>query len=123
MSEIYKGFSKKVIGEQLNNLVVITRQPNSLKAEIQENRLKGLRNYMQAIVGPLVSHIEEGLIKPEEMVFILTSASLWFHLVHVLKTDKLPLGPSVKKMFETKINKELPEIDVKCPFCKKTFSV
>lgn len=119
-----KGFSRKQIGEAINNALVLCRTPTSYKGEIGEKRLVHLQNYMIELINPAFDHIDEGLLKPEELVFILTAGALFIQCSQINQDEKIPLGPEISRLFMKKLKKtSLPPIDVKCPECKARFSI
>lgn len=118
------GFSKKAIGEVLNNAVVFTQNPSTAKKQLTELRMINLRNYARALIQPAIEHLEEEQLTPEELTWVFSCAALWVHYFRILKTDKLPMICSTKDFFEKRIKENsLPEIQVKCPECKHKFEV
>lgn len=118
------GYSKKVIGEVLNNAVVMSQNPSSAKKPMTEGRILNLRNYARALIQPAIDHIEEEQLTEEELVWIFCCCALWVQAFRILKTDKLPMIPSSKDFFDKRIKEgELPEIEVKCPKCKNKFEI
>jgi hypothetical protein len=71
--------------------MTLASRPTSLSSEITEKRFPKLREYTEAIIEPLFHHVDEELLMPEELVFVLSAAALIAHQRLVLKTDKLPL--------------------------------
>ncbi len=117
------GYSKRAIGEALNNLVVMTQNPATLTKPLTDGRIRNLRDYTRALIQPALDQVEDGDIKPEEVIFALSSAALWFHAFRIMKTDKLPMIPSTKDFFDKRVDDGMPELEVKCPHCKKKFDV
>ena len=117
------GFTKKAIGDILNNAVAYTQNPATLKKPLTEGRLRKLRDYTRALIQPALDHLEEGGLIAEELVYVFTCAALLFHAYRILKTDKLPMIPATKDFFDKRVKDELPDIEVKCPDCKKKFYI
>lgn len=118
------GYSKKDIGNTLNNAVLMSQNPSSSKKPMTDLRMINMRNYARALIQPALDHLEEGQITAEELVWVFSAAALWTHTFRILKTDKLPMIPSTKEFFEKRIKEaELPNIEVKCPKCKNKFEV
>jgi hypothetical protein len=59
----------------------------------------------------MLRHVEEEppILKPEELVLVLTTAALYVQLKYVMKTDKLPMGPLVTEIYEGPEAVVLPE--------------
>lgn len=107
-------FTQREIADTANNLVIRSLRPASL-GEIPEERLRKLRAYSQALLAPLVKHIGEEIIRPEEVVSVLATAALFTQLKYVMKTDKLPFGPTVNEIYEGRAAVELPEKYLETP--------
>lgn len=107
-------FTQREIGDATNNAVVRALRPASL-GEIQEARLRQLRAYSQGLLGPTLKHVEDEVLKPEELVIVLTTAALFVQLKHVMGTDKMPLGPKVIELYEGPSAVVLPEKYLETP--------
>lgn len=92
-------FSQREIASTLNNAVLRTLRPTRIP-EIDDQRLRELRAYAQAIVEPTLQHVGEGLLHPEELVATLVSAALFVHLKQVMGSDKVPMAPKTKTLME-----------------------
>lgn len=101
-------FTQREIGDSANNLVIRSLRPASL-GEIPEERLRKLRAYSQGLIAPMINHMELGIIRPEEIVAVLATGALFIQLKHVMRTDKLPLGPKVNEIYEGDEAVVLPE--------------
>lgn len=77
--------------------------------EIPEARLRKLRAYSQGLVAPLLKHIEQDIIRPEEVVVVLSTAALFVQLKNVMRTDRLPMGPAVIDIYDGPEAVVLPE--------------
>lgn len=117
------GFTKKAIGDLLNNAVVMTQNPASAKRPLTEGSIRRLQAYTRALIQPALDQLEDGELTAEEMVYAFSCAALWFHAFRILKTDKLPMVPSTKDFFDKRVEDGLPQMEVKCPKCKERFEV
>lgn len=116
------GYSKKAIGDVLNNAVVMTQNPATSRKPLTEGRTRNLRDYTRALIQPALDQLEEGDITSEELVWVFSCAALWTHAYRIMKSDKLPMIPTTKGFFEKRFKEgELPPIEVKCPKCKNKF--
>ena len=84
-----KGFSQNEVTAALNNAVIVSLQPNWIPQMMTEEagafmRVKHMREFVQDMLAPLLEFIDEGLIKAEEMVAILTTAAVYVHGKYVL---------------------------------------
>lgn len=116
------GYTKKAIGDVLNNAVVMSQQPNYSKP-LTNNRIIHLRNYARSLIQPSLDHLEEELLTAEELVWVFSCAALWVHAYRILKTDKLPMVPSTKEFFDKRSKTGLEGYSVKCPHCKEKFEL
>lgn len=102
-------FSQKEIGIAINNAVQASLNPQNYA--ILETRLRKLREYSHALVEPITEHItgevdeETGntlppTLRPEEAVVILLTSALYFHIKHVVGTEKLPTVKIAELLFE-----------------------
>ncbi len=101
-------YSIKEIGAVINNALQAAVKPAS--GPINEKTLQRLRRYSQELIKPLKEHLTGGVdeiegpfeacMDPEEMVVILLSAALYFHLTFVAKTDKVPQAAVVEALFK-----------------------
>lgn len=107
-------FGMREIGDAANNLVIRAQRPATL-GKIPEERLRRLRAYSQGLLAPLIKHIEEEIVRPEEVVFILGAAALFTQLKYVMRTDKIPFGPTVEEIFEGRKEVVLPEKYLETP--------
>ena len=73
------GYTKRQIGIAIQNAVVSALHPPS--GEVPQKRLARLREYAIAVVEPLRRHLveDEELLRPEELVVVLTAAALLIH--------------------------------------------
>lgn len=99
--------SAREIAIQLNNLTVLARMPATLGYAIPDGRLKKLRAYAEAIVDPLYRHLDEDLLLPEELVFVLVACALMVQAGRVVGAGRLPaveqaelLAPRTRKRGE-----------------------
>ena len=69
-------FTSREIKTYLNNAVIATLRPATLGAEMPRKRLFRLSGYVSALTKEVFSHVEEGLLRPEELVLIFLAASL-----------------------------------------------
>ena len=72
-------FTRKEILLALNNALVAARSPEGTK-ELSEKDSRVLRAYTQALVAPCIEHVRDGLLEPEELVFVLTAAATYASL-------------------------------------------
>jgi hypothetical protein len=91
-----KLFTPKEIAVALHNTALMTQA--SKVGRISEPRMRRLREYTEALLEPVREHLGEELLRPEELVFVLTTAALIVQQLHVLGTDKLPLGGDKSKV-------------------------
>jgi len=78
----------------LNNVCVFARRPRT--GEIQERRLRGLKEYTKAVLEPLEEHVDENLLTVEELVFVLLAAALF---VQSKKTQEaLPMMETARQL-------------------------
>lgn len=89
-------YSVRDLQGALNNAVLISGSPST--GEIPEARKRRLREYAQASIEPVVEHIEEGLLSPQEAVHIHCCAALFTYIRHVQGGDKLPASKQVKEL-------------------------
>ena len=82
-------FSARDLGAVLNNAVAMAKMPAT--GEIPALRMRNLAAYALALTAPVKEDVDAELLRPEEAVFILASASLLVHAQFVQKTDKLPM--------------------------------
>lgn len=82
-------YTQRDIADSLNNAVGRVLRPASLKMPDDE-RMGRLRRYAFYVLQPLLEHVSDGLLKPEELTAILTSAAFFVHLKMTMKTDKFP---------------------------------
>lgn len=94
-----RGFTQRELAEAANNLVVKALRPLSL-GEIPEERLRKLRAYAQAVIKPCFEHVEEGLLRPEELVAIGAVFTMYTQTALVMHTDKLPMAPLAGDMYD-----------------------
>lgn len=97
--KIKNTFTAREVGDSCNNLVLRSLRPVSL-GEIPEARIRKLRAYSQAVMAPMLKHVEEELLRPEEVVMILATAALFVQLRYVLRSDKVPMGISARDLYE-----------------------
>lgn len=102
------------VGEAVNNAVVKAFAPSSI-GPIPEPRLRKLRAYSQGLLAPMLKHVEEEIIRPEEVVMVLLTAALFTQLKYVMRTDKLPLAGRVNDLYEGKEAVILPERYLQTP--------
>jgi len=69
-------FSSREIKTYLNNAVIAALRPATLGAEMPRKRLFRLSGYVKAMVDEVNSHVEEGLLRPEELVLIFLASGL-----------------------------------------------
>jgi hypothetical protein len=81
-------FTARELGAVLNNAVAMAQA--TAKAVIPELRMRRLAAYALALITPVTEDLKEGLLMPEEAVFVLSSAALIIHARDVQETDKLP---------------------------------
>jgi hypothetical protein len=117
------GYNKRAIGEALNNVVVMTKNPASAKRPLTEGRLRNLVDYTRALIQPAIDHLESEDLCAEEIVYAFSCAALWFQAYRIMKTDKLPMIPATKAFFDKRVEDNIPQLEVKCPNCKKKFNV
>jgi hypothetical protein len=101
-------FGAREIGDAINNVVIKSLRPASM-GTIPEARLRKLRAYSQGLLAPLLKHIDEDILRPEEVVMVLATAALFTQLKYVMRTDRLPMGPLVNELYEGKEAVVLPE--------------
>ena len=88
-----KYVTQKEVGLALNNCVASQYGSEGLKA-LTGIRKSKLMNYTAAVVQPLVQHIKEGYITPEELSLVLSAGSLFVFGLFISKRHaniKLPL--------------------------------
>jgi hypothetical protein len=122
-NKINSGFSKKDIGVCLNNALVLVKNPNSLRPSMSELRIKGLKQYLKELLSPVIQHLDDNMLYPEEVVFMFVCAALYIQAYYIMETDKLPMAIGIKELFNKKVFEKLPLIDVKCPKCKHQFEI
>lgn len=83
-------FSARDILVHLNNLVVMSQKPRSLGHDIPPARMRKLHSYSSAILEPLMEHLDEELLEPEELVFVLLACAITVQSSRVVKTSKVP---------------------------------
>ncbi len=69
-------FSSREIKTYLNNSIIAALRPATLGAEMPRKRLFRLSGYVSALVSEVNEHVEEGLLRPEELVLIFLASSL-----------------------------------------------
>lgn len=69
-------FATREIKTYLNNAVIAALRPATLGAEMPRKRLFRLSGYVTALVGEVNEHVEEGLLRPEELVLIFLASAL-----------------------------------------------
>lgn len=117
------GYTKRAIGEVLNNAVVMTQNPATAKKPLLKDRHNRLITYTRALIQPAIDQLEDEDFTPEELVYAFTVAALWIHTFRILKSDKLPMVPTTKEFFEKAVDSGIAQMEVKCPNCKKKFEV
>lgn len=95
-----KLFTEREISIALNNAVIMSLRPES--GIIEEPTMRKLRAYCEALIEPVWEHKEEGLVSPEQLVFVLLSAALMIHQLGVVGTDKLPGVSASRALFKDK---------------------
>jgi len=86
-----KLYTKKEISIILNNATIAALRPSTL-GEISDERIRTLKEYTMALIEPCGEHLDEGLLKPEELVAVFTAAAYLVHVRDVMKKDTLPAG-------------------------------
>lgn len=71
-------FTAKEINIFLNNALLAARQPRSLEIPIPEARLRKLRNYLTALLQPIETELQDELLRPEEVVFMLLAGAAYY---------------------------------------------
>jgi hypothetical protein len=77
-----KFFSQKEIWGFLNNSIIAQKQVAEYSTVSRQTKL---RNYMEALIEFPLEHLEEGLLTPEELSFILSSAAIFIYETKVIK--------------------------------------
>ena len=70
-------FTARELRTYLNNAVVAALRPATLGLEIPRKRLYRLSAYVRAFCEDTFEHVEEGLLRPEELVLIFLAAALY----------------------------------------------
>jgi hypothetical protein len=94
-------YTPREISAALNNAVQAALKPDS--GEIPEKRLRRLHEYTSALIEPIVEHMKEELLRPEEMVAILAAAALYTHTTEVLQVEnekRVPMFEAAKAAAE-----------------------
>jgi hypothetical protein len=107
-------FTQREVGDSANNLVVRAMKATSL-GELSDARLRKLRTYSQAALAPMLKHVDEEVIRPEELVIILATAALFVQMTRVMRTSKMPMGPAVEDIYEGREAVILPERYLETP--------
>ena len=84
-----KTATQREISESINNAMTLSRRP-ARTGEIPDDRLRKLRNYIQAAIMPMTEHIEEGFLTGEELVFALLCGAQFAQTVCVMHSDTPP---------------------------------
>jgi hypothetical protein len=80
-------FSQREVQTVLNNAVLRTMAPTRLGA-IPAERLRKLREYTEALLSPTFEHVDEGYLKAEELVAVLSIGALFTQMLKVMNTLK-----------------------------------
>lgn len=101
-------FTQREVADSANNLVIRSLRPASI-GEISDSQLRKLRAYSQGLLAPVLKHVDQELLRPEEAVMVFATAALFLQLKHVMHTDRLPMGPKVVDIYDGPEAVVLPE--------------
>lgn len=82
-------FTQYEIGVALNNAVTVAGRSTIVIGQA-DTRKRRIREYVEELSKILCEEIEDGSLKAEELVHILTVSALVVHCSKVMKTTKLP---------------------------------
>jgi hypothetical protein len=87
--------ARDVLGA-LNNAVLMSSKPSRAPLRKRQN----LREYAMALLEPTQQHVDDELLTPEELVFVLSVAAMFVQMRHVMQTDAVPMAKEVKAIFD-----------------------
>lgn len=90
--KLTKTASQREIQDMINNALTLARRPARL-GEIAPERLRKLLPYVNAIMKPLMEHVqpsEEGWLEGEELVMCLLTCAMIAQTVCVMHSDTPP---------------------------------
>lgn len=104
-------FTQREIASALSNAVVQARHPTNLRI-IPDERIRRLREYAQAACEAMLEHCDEQLedgsplLRPEELVLILSVGALWVQASRVMRSCSVPNQLCGDMLFGTGKEKE-----------------
>lgn len=110
-------YSKKDIGDTLNNAVIKSGNPASYPKPLVALAARRLQTMSKDMMAPYVDFIDNGIIQPEEAVFALACAAFYIHVKYVLKGGKYPASSQAEQLLQG--SSELPPLILDCPHCKQ----